>query len=70
MDDTLELKETVSLPLGSPYATPTLPHYLSVGTSRNVVKQLEIGSSQLQTKRGLPSSLNNICHPTSAWVLM
>ena len=32
VDHALELYKTISLPPGSPHATPTPPHYLSLGT--------------------------------------
>ena len=35
----LELQEIVSLPLGSPCATLTLPYYLSLGTPRCVIEE-------------------------------
>ena len=36
IDHTLELQETVSLPPGSPCATSTPPHYLSLGMPKFV----------------------------------
>ena len=69
----LELQGTVSMPLGLLYAMPTPPHYLSLGMPRNVIEQLDIGRSQttaIDKEKTMHSSLENISHPTSAWVFV
>ena len=73
MDHALELQETVSLSWGSLHATPTPPHYLSLGTPRNVIEQLVIGRSQTtatDNENNIHISLQNISQSISEWVLM
>ena len=45
IDHALELQEIVSFPQCSPCAIPYLPHYLSLGMLKSVIKQLEMGRS-------------------------
>ena len=73
VDHALELQETVSLLPGSKYATPTPPHYLPLGMTRNTTEQLKIGRSQTIAAgkdRTIHSFLENISHPTPAWVFV
>ena len=69
IDQALELQDTISLLPDSPHATPTPPHYLSLGTPKNVIKQLEMGRSSTTAtdkERSIHGSLRNVSHQALA----
>ena len=68
----LEKQETVSLPLGFPCDTCT-HHIISLGTPRGISMQLEIDRSSntvSDKEKATDDSLENISHPTSAWIFV